>query len=162
MKLTYFPFKQCQILPEWLNISGIHLSPDDHILHLVFHITLQQWISLSQCPSLSLSLPLCLTVSGYLPFHRGPRVTLFIVFFGWLWRTMAVWSLGRHSACVNLHLSIGSPVLLCQEGLCDLCVTEGAFHRWASEPGEEGFIFLQMRASVSAHAAGGILYNRAS
>lgn len=100
MELTYFPFKQCQILLEWLNVSGIHLSPDGHILHLVFHITLSDWISLNLSLSLPQSLPLGLTPSGYLPFHRGPCVTLFIVFFGWLWRTIAVWSLGLQSVCV--------------------------------------------------------------
>lgn len=144
---------------EWLRISEIHLPPDDHILHLVFHMTQSQWISLSQSLSLPLSLSvsvslilfpsLPVTLSGYLPFHRGPCVTPFIVLFGWLWRTMAVWSLGRHSACVNLHLSIGSSVLRCQERLCDLCVTEGGFHRWKSELQEEGFILCEcMRAWV--------------
>lgn len=34
--------------------------------------------------------------------------------------------------CVNLHLSIGSAVLRCQERLRDLCVTEGVFHPWES------------------------------
>lgn len=67
MDLTHFPFKQCRFLLEWLNISGIHLPPDDHILYLVFHITLSQWISLSQSPlhfpSLSPSLPLWLSLS---------------------------------------------------------------------------------------------------
>lgn len=153
MELTYFPFKQCQILLEWLNVSGIHLPPDDHILHLVFHITvivsglvslnLSLTSPLSLCFCLSSSLTLPLTLCGYLPFHRGPCVTLFIVLFGWLWRTMAVWSLGRHSECVNLHLSIGSAVLRCQERLCDLCVTEGGFHHWESEPQGEGFILCE-------------------
>ena len=98
-------------------------------------------LNLSPSLPLPLSLTLPLTRSGYLPFHRGPCVTLFIVLFGWLWRTMAVWSLGWHSACVNLHLSIGSAVLRCQERLCDLCVTEGGFHRW--EPQGERFALCE-------------------
>lgn len=47
---------------------------------------------------------------------------------------MVVWSLGQHSARVNLRLSIGSAVVRCQERLRDLCVTEGVFHPWESEP----------------------------
>lgn len=70
-------------------------------------------------------------------------MTLFIVLFGWLWRTMAVWILDRHSVCANLHLSIGSAVLRCQERLCDLCVTEGVFHRWELEPEGEGLILCE-------------------
>lgn len=77
MDLTHFPFKQCWILPEWLNISGIHLPPDDHILHLVFHITLSQWISLSQSPAHSppppLSFSLCLFLSD------SPSLWLFTI-----------------------------------------------------------------------------------
>lgn len=45
--------------------------------------------------------------------------------------------------CVNLHLSIGSAVLRCQERLCDLCVTEGVFHRWELEPQGEGLILCE-------------------
>lgn len=84
-----------------------------------------------------------LTLSGYLPFRWGPCVTLFIVLCRWLWRTMAVWSLGPAlcvCVCVNPHLSVGSAVLRCQERLCDLCVTEGVFHRSEWEPQGERHI----------------------
>lgn len=59
MELTYFPFKQWQIPLEWLSVSGIHLPPDDHILHLVFHIT----VIVSGLVSLNLSLTSSLSLS---------------------------------------------------------------------------------------------------
>ena len=166
------------------NSSGVRFFLNDWTLveftcsQLVIFCT---WFSMSHCrgglvslsrffsASVSLNLPasLPLTLSGYLPFHGGPFVTLFIVLFGWLWRTMAVWSLGRHSACVNLRLSIGSAVLRCQERLCDLCATEGGFHRWESEPQREGFILCQrvcwwVCVCACVHTACGILYNQVS
>lgn len=58
-------------------------------------------------------------------------------------------ALAQHSVCVfsvcvcvceNPHLSIGSAVLRCQERLCDLCVTEGVFHRSEWEPQGERHI----------------------
>lgn len=77
MGLTYFPFKQCQIPCEWLNISEIHLPPDDHILHLVFHIALSKWISLPEPlshflpPALWASLRLFLSLSPVIYHSTG-------------------------------------------------------------------------------------------
>lgn len=71
--------------------------------------------------------------SGDLPFCC-PHVTLRTVLFRWLWRTGGVepWS------ALGLRLSIGSAVLRYHERLHDLCVTEGVFHPWESEPQGEG------------------------
>lgn len=79
--------------------------------------------------------------SGDVAF-RWPHVTLLAVFFGRRWRTVALRSFGRHSLCANLRLSIGSAVLRYQAGLHDLCVTEGVFHPWGSQPQGEG-LFLE-------------------
>lgn len=55
--------------------------------------------------------------------------------------------------CANLRLSIGSAVLLCQERLCDLCVTERGVSTAARASASRGGVYI---ASLRVHTATGI------
>lgn len=160
LELTYFPSKEYQILPEWLNISGIYLSPDDHILHLVFHIMLSQHISLSWSFTNFLSFffpPISESPShsGYLPFHRGPRVTLLIVFF---WMTLKdngslePWPALSVCESATFHREFCPPVS--REVMWSLCHWRG-FPPLRVRALKRGVYLSLMR--VSAHAAGRLL-----
>lgn len=173
MQLTYFPFDWCQIHPEWLNISGIHLPPDDHILHLVFHITLSQWISLSQSLShfLFVSVSVSLNLSPSLPLTLWlftiPQGALRDPLHCFVWMTLKdngslePWPALSVCESASFHWECCPP--MSREVMWSMCDWRGFPPLRVRASRKEGSILCEcVCVCVCVHAAGGILYNQAS
>lgn len=105
-----------------------------------------------------------LTLSGYLPFRWGPCVTLFIVLCRWLWRTMAVWSLGpalyvRVCVCESASLRWECCPPMSREVMWSMCDWRGFPPLRVGASGREAYIVYML---VSACVQLVEFYNQAS